>query len=134
MQDSSCKRYYFLFLPLVIVFLMSFLKDLQAQPSAATLVSVPAAVAEHEFYSEQNISLKQIIDEVSERTVLDQNVNKPQVKYCKKYKRWSSISAGIRPPVKNIESQVFCWSGNSTYIKPFFLSHLHSFLFRLTPF
>jgi len=108
--------------------------DIQMQSSAAQLLSLPPTLVESEFYSEQNATLHKLIDEVGEKTFIGQIYHAPQLKYKKKYRRWSSVSLGIRQPVRNLEARIFDSGGNTVYIKPFFLSHLHSFLFRLTPF
>jgi hypothetical protein len=55
------------------------------------------------------------------------------VKYKKKFKRTSHVFPGIRPPVKEVTPGVFNISA-PIYSKPYFLSHLQHFLFRLTPF
>ncbi len=131
---NSRRRYYLFFLPLVIVFLVSFKYGIRRQSSATVFMFVSPADAKCDFFSEENLSFKKIVEEASEKTSISHNFNKPQVKYWKKYRRWSSVSLGIRQPVRNIEACIFDSNGDSTYIKPFFLSHLHSFLFRLTPF
>jgi len=55
------------------------------------------------------------------------------VKYKKKFKRTSHVFPGIRPPVKQVPPVVFD-SSAPVYSKPYFLSQLQYFLFRLTPF
>jgi hypothetical protein len=55
------------------------------------------------------------------------------VKYKKKFKRTSHVFPGIRPPVKEVPPVVFN-SSTPVYSKPYFLSQLQYFLFRLTPF
>lgn len=54
-------------------------------------------------------------------------------KYKKKHKRVQQFSNKIKTPVKIVT--VFTpASEEETYTKPYFLSHLHHYLFRLTPF
>jgi hypothetical protein len=60
--------------------------------------------------------------------------NTRQLNYRKKLKRWIQLFSGIRPPVKDAEQSCFYLSLKHGYNTPYFLSHLHAFLFRLTPF
>ena len=53
--------------------------------------------------------------------------------YRKKYKRVQQFSNKIKIPVKVVTTIVPAGE-KITYTKPYFLSHLHYFLFRLTPF
>jgi hypothetical protein len=55
-------------------------------------------------------------------------------KYKKKLKRVRQAVTGVKLPVKYIEWLTFNILSKSSYNKPHFLSHLHHFLFRLTPF
>lgn len=57
-----------------------------------------------------------------------------QFQYRKKYKRWLPGFTGFKPPVKYIQVTPFNIYLKANYSKPHFLSHLHHFLFRLTPF
>lgn len=57
-----------------------------------------------------------------------------QVKYRKKFKRTSNVISGLRPPIKEAPAVIFNLFAKAGYSKPHFLSHLHHFLFRLTPF
>jgi hypothetical protein len=54
--------------------------------------------------------------------------------YRKKFKRTSNAFSGIKPPIKDLSPVAFNLSSNATYNRPYFLSHLHHFLFLLTPF
>jgi len=54
--------------------------------------------------------------------------------YRKKFKRTSNVFSGIKPPIKDLSPVAFNVSSKITYNRPHFLSLLHRFLFRLTPF
>lgn len=56
------------------------------------------------------------------------------VSYKKKFKRWRPAFSGFKVPAKAVASVAYSDSLKNNYIKPDFLSHLHNFLFRLTPF
>ena len=56
------------------------------------------------------------------------------VKYRKKFKRVYTSSVRLKPPVKDLDPLTVNIFTKESYSKPFFLSHLHHFLFRLTPF
>lgn len=56
------------------------------------------------------------------------------VRCKKKFKRTFTYSTRLKQPVKDI---AIAWTDiftDETYNKPYFLSHQHHFLFRLTPF
>ena len=55
-------------------------------------------------------------------------------KYKKRFKRFYSFSTKLERPVKDIDLLPVNIFTKETYSKPHFLSHLHQFLFRLTPF
>lgn len=57
-----------------------------------------------------------------------------QFKYKKKLKRLQQSVTGLRLPVKYIEWSANDPSARCTYTKPHFLTPLHRYLFRLTPF
>ena len=133
MAKSSCRKYHLLFLPLVVAFLMSFKSTgIQEGLPFTSTRQIPAEVttgpASSEFKNHGTIDLAIPGD------VIQNTLHKSFIKYRKKYKRISSASAGVRPPVRQIEANYLDLNGITTYVKPFFLSHLHSFLFRLTPF
>lgn len=52
----------------------------------------------------------------------------------KKIKRWSQPFPELKPPVKHVELIPFNVFSKIHYSKPHFLSQLHAFLFRFTPF
>ncbi|HUC82274.1 MAG TPA: hypothetical protein VMR70_15320 [Flavisolibacter sp.] len=56
------------------------------------------------------------------------------VRYKKKYKRTISSSCAPRPVVREVDRIPQNIYIKETYSKPFFVSPLHRFLFRLTPF
>jgi hypothetical protein len=56
------------------------------------------------------------------------------IKYRKKYKRTRNVLSAIKPPVKELPRLLFNIFPEDSYATPHFLSHLHHFLFRLTPF
>lgn len=55
-------------------------------------------------------------------------------KYKKKYKRINSSPTRLERPVRDVENAPVNIFTKDLYSKPHFLSHLHRFLFRLTPF
>ena len=57
-----------------------------------------------------------------------------QFKFKKKFKRSLPAFSGINVPSRIIEPVPFNIFLKTSYSKPHFLSHLHHFLFRLTPF
>lgn len=59
---------------------------------------------------------------------------KKLARYKKNYKRTITSTPRVEPPVKEIDSVTAYIYAKETYSKPHFLSHLHRFLFRLTPF
>jgi hypothetical protein len=61
-------------------------------------------------------------------------IGKMLARYKKNYKRTITSTPRIEPPVKEIDSVTAYIYAKETYSKPHFLSHLHHFLFRLTPF
>jgi hypothetical protein len=119
----------------VVVILLSFKPSwTHSQSSSSAFLSLPSEVSQPGLYSEKNLPLQKIADEAAEKTLIKWGIHKSLTKYRKKYKRVSPISPGLRQPVRNIECLAFDITGKTTYLKPFFLSLLHSFLFRLTPF
>lgn len=61
-------------------------------------------------------------------------VGKKLARYKKYYKRTITSTPRLEPPVKEIDTVTAYIYAKETYSKPHFLSHLHRFLFRLTPF
>jgi hypothetical protein len=55
-------------------------------------------------------------------------------KLKKKYRRAIHTFSGIKQPVRQVELQLPSIYSKEIYTEPYFLSHLHRFLFRLTPF
>ncbi len=64
----------------------------------------------------------------------DDLVLKHFFKFRKKSKKLPSYSTRIKAPTREIDPITLCINSKETYSKPHFLSHLHHFLFRLTPF
>lgn len=64
----------------------------------------------------------------------DYSFRKTVLKYKKKIKRAYTFSTRLKHPVKEIDIVAINIFTKESYSKPFFLSHLHHFLFRLTPF
>ena len=90
--------------------------------------SVSTPLSEYEnFAARNNIEF----DEVAPKQIAQ---NYHLTGYRKKFKRTSNVFSGIKPPIKDLSPVAFNVSSNITYNRPYFLSHLHRFLFRLTPF
>ena len=77
-----------------------------------------------------NINLFQLVEK-SPETAFKSKLSK-QTKKCKRIV--NNIFLGLNPPVKEIDPFVFNIFWKDSYSKPHFLSHIHSFIFRLTPF
>jgi hypothetical protein len=89
-------------------------------------LSTPRAAHEN-FGAKNNIE----INEIAPKQI---GQNHHLTGYRKKFKRTSNVFSGIKPPVKDLPPLAFNVPANTIYNKPHFLSHLHRFLFRLTPF
>ena len=128
----SRPSYRFVFFPLLVAFLL-FGKLAGAEDylmvADATIVDFYMGHCDNDA-----VGVEKITDGVEVKVSKVAGYHKSLARYCKKYKRASSVSMGIRPHVKKIEAVLFDTRGKWTYAQPFFLSHLHSFLFRLTPF
>ncbi len=132
MTGSNLKRLYLL-LPLITVFLMSFEhKSIKKEMSVDTCFPSVYLSSVFPFPLVIETGLREIDEEVDSQTAVS-GVKKGHIKYKKKFKR-PQVSIGIRPPAKDIERVDFNSTSKPTYSKPYFLSHLHHFLFRLTPF
>ena len=136
---GSSTKFNLLLITIVSLFLMSFSSE---SIKTATLPGEPyflpnnlsspyytSSVANHfntfvnPLFSEQIASVKSRID-----------LQSKSVKYKTKCKRAVPSSAGLKQPVKVIDPSWLYLRSKETYSKPHFLSHLHRFLFRLTPF
>lgn len=76
-------------------------------------------------------------DATFDKIDIHQNFLKLKINYIsckKKFKRATQVLQGLKLPVKNLEDVAFNIYINPVYSRPHFLSHLHYFLFRLTPF
>ncbi len=132
MTGSNLKKLY-LFLPLITVFLMSFEhKSIKTERPVESCFSSSDVCSIFSFPPAMDTSFREIGGDPDAETVVS-NVKKGHVKYKKKFKR-PQVSTGVRPPAKDLERVDFDPSSKISYSKPYFLSHLHHFLFRLTPF
>ena len=121
----------------LVMFLMSFTtKEISTDPSLAA-AKTSLTLDAYSFELPTVVNLKEISNkaftqffEHTHPTIIK---SKP-VKY-KKYKRATTNSfSGINAPVKEIPALSFNIFWKDSYSKPHFLSHIHSFVFRLTPF
>ena len=81
------------------------------------------------LFSNIHLSLPDYLSFETEETLL------PKIcKQKKKYKRIIPGSSTLRPPVRDVDIIPQNIYIKETYSKPFFISPLHRFLFRLTPF
>lgn len=93
----------------------------------------------HEIFkksnSQLNLNSKCIALSIYEHQDEDQQLSTERdvAKKKRKYKRIFSSSATLRQPVKEIVVSLPL-NGTEFYTTPHFISHLHRFLFRLTPF
>lgn len=134
MKRSSCRKYRFI-LPLVVGFLLSFNPlGIGNQAWAAVVNSVSCNITKEYTDAFERESFEKITDAVAVKAIVKHVYHKSAVKYSKKFKRISSTSPGIRQPVRELEAIEFNTNGRYNYVQPIFLSHLHSFLFRFTPF
>ncbi|MDB5250515.1 MAG: hypothetical protein JWQ40_4909 [Segetibacter sp.] len=135
MKGSNCKRLYFMLLPFITVFLMSFEANgiKTGTPDTFCISSSSHVSSVFSFPTEIETAFRELKNNTDIETDVS-DVKKRQVKYKKKFKRSPQVSTGIRPPAKDLESADFDSSSKTPYSKPHFLSHLHHFLFRLTPF
>lgn len=124
----------------MVVFLSSFSlknKEMQIKPPAPNSLSA-STISFHSIsngsliYGVATFSAEETV--FSKKTPLNQHVKNKLIKYRKKFKRTSNIYSGIRPPSKELPPGTFNLFSKVTYTRPHFLSHLHHFLFRLTPF
>jgi hypothetical protein len=133
-MTNGCRKYYLLLLPLVVAFLMSLVVTrVEASPSVF-LSDLSSESAENGLFTKEISILPKVDDVLAQQAIQNHDLHQSLIKYRKKYKRLSSATAVIRLPVKNIETIAFNINGKTSYVRPFFLSLLHSFLFRLTPF
>jgi hypothetical protein len=132
-MTNTSRRYHLLLLSLLVAFVTSFTVTVNEANLSSAFLSISSASAENDHSTENSI-LANVDDVAIQQTILSSNLHHSFTKWRKKYKRLSSASAGIRLPVKHIETIAFDINAKDFYIKPFFLSRLHSFLFRLTPF
>jgi hypothetical protein len=131
----------FLLLSTIMAIMMMSFKAESINKYSPTAACKPFSFANSSFpdtlahvISTDAISAKTLLDN---ETAFDQEKSRfknKQLKFRKKFKRLPQGLTGFRPPVKNVESARFNLFSISTYNKPYFLSHLHYFLFRLTPF
>lgn len=89
----------------------------------------PAASQALFLFSSIHLSLPEYLLFETDETVV------PKIcKQKKKYKRILPGSSTLRPPVRDVDIIPQNIYIKETYSKPFFVSPLHRFLFRLTPF
>lgn len=91
----------------------------------------PSATASQvlHFFGNIHLSLPDYLSFETEETLV------PKIcKQKKKYKRILTGSSTLRPPVRDVDIIPQNIYIKETYSKPFFISPLHRFLFRLTPF
>jgi len=98
-----------------------------------TIIFIHFFVASHLATDFNTIVNSSSIEKVANRKD-NHHVRNTLVKYKKKYKITTPVFAGLKQPVKDVDPLFLYICSKETYSKPHFLSHLHHFLFRLTPF
>ncbi|WP_207494483.1 hypothetical protein [Aridibaculum aurantiacum] len=128
---------------LFILFLFVCLASTSLQPAFASTFDASSDIFDPSFFSEPVakppvITLHASFDEELIEDLAEEEegfkVSKKVSKFKKKIKRASSAFSGFRQPVRDVESIYVLTRSTINYTKPHFLSHLHHFLFRLTPF
>ena len=100
-----------------------------ATPASGTCINL----ATYSPFSQNTLDFCQSPDKVQLDKVRSGSRNK-FIKYRKKFKRISSGSSAFKTPVRFVNPISFGTHYKPTYTDPHFLSHLHLFLFRLSPF
>jgi hypothetical protein len=124
----------------ILVLLMSFTaKDEETEsPNNASTYINAGSLNYYTFSVVPSIGLKSLINIPASQIFEDATKSELKttfVKQRKKCKRLvNSLCSGIQPPVKEIDPAEFNIFWKDSYSKPYFLSHIHSFVFRLTPF
>jgi hypothetical protein len=137
MDNSTKSNLLFFFL---VLFLFSFTpkdKEIHVQSAAPNSFSTSSisfyCLSGSSVLQQQTLNCAENIVLVARRQG-NVHVKDKLIKYRKKYKRTSNVCSGIRPPAKDLSPLIFNLFTKESYTTPHFLSHLHHFLFRLTPF